>query len=248
MCDHCGCTSSRHPEHPRDPHRQKRVIEVKTHVLSENNRFAQSNRKFFRENGIFAINLVSSPGSGKTTLLEQTVKAMANRMPLAVIEGDLQTSRDAERIQATGVPAIQINTGSGCHLDAHMVQHALEELAPPKNAIVFIENVGNLVCPALFDLGEHLKAVIVSVTEGDDKPVKYPTMFHQARVCIINKIDLLPHVTFDVNACKSFARKINPELIFFEISALRGDGMDDWMKWLIGSNVRKNVYSHEKTA
>jgi hydrogenase nickel incorporation protein HypB len=180
-----------------------------------------------------AVNLVSSPGSGKTTLLEQTVTAMADRIPLAVIEGDLQTSRDAERIRATGVPAVQVNTGSGCHLDAHMVQHALEELQPPKNSIVFIENVGNLVCPALFDLGEHLKAVIVSVTEGDDKPVKYPTMFHQARVCIINKIDLLPHVTFDVEACKDFARKINPELTFFEMSALRGDGMDDWIEWLI---------------
>jgi hydrogenase nickel incorporation protein HypB len=206
---------------------------VESHVLSENNRFAQSNRQFFVNNGILAVNLVSSPGSGKTTLLEQTVTAMADRIPLAVIEGDLQTSRDAERIRATGVPAVQVNTGSGCHLDAHMVQHALEELQPPKNSIVFIENVGNLVCPALFDLGEHLKAVIVSVTEGDDKPVKYPTMFHQARVCIINKIDLLPHVTFDVEACKDFARKINPELTFFEMSALRGDGMDDWIEWLI---------------
>ncbi len=235
MCDTCGCASPHHHDHDAEVHHQKRVLQVENHVLSKNNRCAESNRIFFIENGIFAVNLVSSPGSGKTTLLEQTVNAMKERLPLAVIEGDLQTSRDAERILSTGICAVQVNTGSGCHLDAHMVQHALEELQPPRGSIVFIENVGNLVCPALFDLGEHLKVVMISVTEGDDKPAKYPTMFHKARVCIINKIDLLPHVAFDVEACKTFARQINPELTFFEMSALKGDGMNDWIEWLINS-------------
>lgn len=238
MCDICGCSSShshhhgpKHEQHEAD--RQERVLQVEKDILSRNNRFAESNRTFFRQNRILALNLVSSPGSGKTTLLEMTARALKNRMPLAVIEGDLQTSRDTQRMLATGIPAVQINTGGGCHLDAHMVKHALDELKPRRGSILFIENVGNLVCPALFDLGEYLKVVMISVTEGDDKPIKYPTMFHEARICIINKTDLLPHVEFDVEACKTFARRINQELIFFEVSALKGDGMQSWIDWLI---------------
>lgn len=240
MCDICGCSHDHHHDHDHDDQSHGRVLKVERDVLSVNNRIAESNRTFFNEHGIFALNLVSSPGSGKTTLLEQTIKTMGNRADLAVVEGDQQTSRDAERISATGIPAVQVNTGAGCHLDAHMVKHALEELKPAKRSILFIENVGNLVCPALFDLGEDLKVVVISVTEGDDKPLKYPGMFHAANVCVINKTDLLGYVNFDVETCKKFALQANPQLTFFELSALKGDGMESWIEWLL-SRVKRTA-------
>lgn len=178
------------------------------------------------------MNFVSSPGAGKTTLLEKTIEALKSEIPFFVIEGDQQTMNDAERIDATGVPVIQINTGSGCHLDAVMINSAVRQLSPESGSILLIENVGNLVCPALFDLGEEKRIVVISVTEGDDKPIKYPTIFRNADLCIINKTDLLPYVTFDVEKTKEYARRINPNVAFIETSATKGDGMDAWFEWL----------------
>ena len=188
--------------------------------------------------GVFALNLVSSPGSGKTTLLVKTVEALQSRLPVAVIEGDQETSLDAERVRATGVPSIQINTGRGCHLDAHMVGHALEDLPLKRRSILFIENVGNLVCPAGFDLGEAGKVAILSVTEGDDKPLKYPDAFAASRLMILSKIDLLPHVDFDVGRCIGHARAINPDIAVLQLSAKTGDGMGAWIDWLVTSASR----------
>jgi hydrogenase nickel incorporation protein HypB len=181
---------------------------------------------------VFALNMVSSPGSGKTTVLEQTIKKLKSDQELAIIEGDQQTTNDADRIAATGVPVVQVNTGKGCHLDAHMVLHAIEKLNLKSNSLLFIENVGNLVCPSLFDLGENKRVVIISVTEGDDKPLKYPYMFDSSDICIINKIDLLPYVDFDVSKTKENASRINHDLQFFELSATTGEGMDSWIDWL----------------
>ena len=177
---------------------------------------------------------VSSPGSGKTTLLERTIRDLGQELPLYVIEGDQQTLNDARRIQATGCPVVQINTGTGCHLDAAMVARGLQQLDPPMNSVVMIENVGNLVCPALFDLGERAKVVVVSVTEGDDKPVKYPHMFRASAVMVLNKIDLLPYVQFDVDRCVDYARQVNPKIHVLKVSATRGDGLEDWYGWLRG--------------
>ncbi len=215
---------------PVTPMRPVRRIAVETDILQRNNLLAQRNRGFFEARNILALNLVSSPGSGKTTLLEQTLKRLSGK-PVYVIEGDQQTSLDAERIRAAGFPAVQINTGSGCHLDAEMINKAVKELNPVQASILFIENVGNLVCPALFDLGENYRVVIISVTEGEDKPLKYPNMFQSAHICLINKTDLLPHVEFSPEKLKTFARQINPDLTFIEISARTGAGMDmvDWM-------------------
>jgi hydrogenase nickel incorporation protein HypB len=178
------------------------------------------------------LNLLSSPGSGKTSLLIQTIEQLKNSQAVAVIEGDQQTSRDAERIRATGVPALQLNTGKGCHLDAPMVGHAVEQLQPASNGILFIENVGNLVCPAGFDLGEARKVVILSVTEGEDKPLKYPDMFHAADLLLLNKIDLLPHLDFDLQQCIANARRINPGIEIIQLSARSGEGINDWLAWL----------------
>lgn len=207
-------------------------------VLSENNLLAQRNRGYFDAKEMVAINLVSSPGSGKTALLERTLTDLKDEISFSVIEGDQHTSRDADRIRATGTRAVQINTGKGCHLDAHQVLHALQELKPQQNSVLFIENVGNLVCPSLFDLGETDRVVIMSVTEGEDKPLKYPDMFYTSSVCIINKIDLLPYVPFDLEQAKSFALQVNPRLQFFEVSCLNGEGLGDWYDWL-----RKKVLS-----
>lgn len=217
-----------------------KLIAVEQDILEKNNRSAIHNRSHFEADHILAINLVSSPGSGKTKLLERTL-TRATGMKCYVIEGDQQTTQDAQRIADTGVPVVQINTGKGCHLDADMVHHALHQLDPEPNSFVFIENVGNLVCPALFDLGEKHRVVIISVTEGDDKPLKYPDMFESSDLCIINKMDLLPYVDFDVDQCKAYARRANPSIEFLEISATRGEGIAEWIQWLQEKNYHSLV-------
>ncbi|MGM0552605.1 MAG: hydrogenase nickel incorporation protein HypB [Pseudomonadota bacterium] len=211
---------------------QEHMVRIEQDILGYNNEFANRNRDFFRERGILALNLVSSPGSGKTSLLTATIEQLQGRYPVCVIEGDQQTSNDAERIRATGVPAVQVNTGKGCHLDAHMIEHAVEHLQPADRTVLLIENVGNLVCPSSFDLGEAHKVVILSVTEGEDKPMKYPDMFHEADLMILNKADLLPYLDFDVDRCIEYAHRINPDLEVIQLSALRGDGMQAWLEWI----------------
>jgi len=188
---------------------------------------------------VFALNLVSSPGSGKTTLLARTIEALKDRLSVSVVEGDQQTSNDAERIRATGAPAIQINTGKGCHLDAHMVGHAIETLGPAPNSVLFIENVGNLVCPAGFDLGEAHKVVVLSVTEGEDKPLKYPDMFVAADLMLLNKSDLLPHLDFDVGLCLANALRINPHLQTLVVSARTGEGLSAFVAWIEANAARR---------
>lgn len=210
---------------------QARLIEIETSILSKNDAYADANRRVLNAIGSFAVNLVSSPGSGKTTLLCAAIGALAGT-PLAVIEGDQQTSNDADRIRATGARAIQVNTGKGCHLDAHMVGHAMDHLHPAMNSLLFIENVGNLVCPAAFDLGEDAKVAILSVTEGEDKPLKYPDMFTAARLAILNKVDLAPHCDADLNAYEANLRRVNPEIEILRLSARTGEGMQDWVSWL----------------
>jgi len=211
---------------------EEKVLHVEQDILQHNNLLAERNRGYFEAKNILAINLVSSPGSGKTSLLEATLKAQKEIFPLYVIEGDQQTMNDADRINATGIPVVQINTGQGCHLDSDMINKAIKELKPAENSVLFIENVGNLVCPAMFDLGESIRVVIISVTEGDDKPVKYPDMFHSAQYCIINKTDLLPYVDFDVEKAKAYALRVNHHLEFIELSAKTGEGMDAWFDLL----------------
>jgi hydrogenase nickel incorporation protein HypB len=210
-------------------------VQVEIDVLAKNAAIAARNRTFFEGKRILALNLVSSPGSGKTAILERTIRDLSGRIPMAVIEGDQQTLRDAERIAATGAEVVQINTGTGCHLDGEMIHGALHQLSLEPDSILFIENVGNLVCPALFDLGEAAKVVIISVTEGEDKPQKYPHMFRAATLCLINKTDLLPHLDFDVAACRDFAGEVNPELEFIEVSATSGAGMEKWYAWLLSA-------------
>ncbi|MBG3128553.1 hydrogenase nickel incorporation protein HypB [Proteus mirabilis] len=211
---------------------QKRMLKIEMDVLDKNNRIAVHNREHFEQQNVLALNLVSSPGSGKTTLLTQTLKQLAQRVPCAVIEGDQQTTNDADRIRETGVPAIQVNTGKGCHLDAQMVHDATHQLGLQDNSVLFIENVGNLVCPASFDLGEKHKVAILSVTEGEDKPLKYPHMFAAADLMIINKIDLVPHLNIDVQACIESARRVNPNIEIIALSATTGEGMEEWLAWL----------------
>jgi len=211
---------------------QSRMVEIEQNILGKNDEFANENRHYFTDNGILTLNLVSSPGSGKTTLLTRSLTDLKDELPLSVIEGDQETANDAERIRATGVTALQINTGKGCHLDAHMIGNALETLKPEKGGVLFIENVGNLVCPAAFDLGEAHKVAILSVTEGEDKPIKYPDMFHAADIMILNKIDLLPYVQFDVEKCIEYARRVNPGIQVLQVSATTGEGMEDWYQWL----------------
>ncbi|WP_135075196.1 hydrogenase nickel incorporation protein HypB [Terasakiella sp. SH-1] len=253
MCSVCGCApgetkieghdhihvddQTHHyghgPAHAHAPGlSQSRMVEIEQNILSKNDSYADKNRAFFGEKNIFALNLVSSPGSGKTTLLTRTLLDMKDEHDLFVIEGDQQTANDADRIRETNVPALQINTGKGCHLDAHMVGHGVESLGVSENAILFIENVGNLVCPAGFDLGEAHKVVILSVTEGEDKPLKYPDMFHAADIMILTKVDLLPYLDFDVDACIENARKINPNIQVFQLSSKSGEGMGNWCEWI----------------
>ena len=211
---------------------QSRLVQIERDILAKNDGIAQRNRAALAQRGIFALNLVSSPGSGKTTLLVRTIERLAGRLSVAVIEGDQQTSVDAERIRATGATAIQINTGKGCHLDAAMIETALGRLAPAEDSVLMIENVGNLVCPAAFDLGEAHKVVVLSVTEGEDKPLKYPDMFHAASLMLLNKVDLLPHLSFDVERCLGYARRVNPSIEILQVSATSGQGMDDWLAWI----------------
>ena len=211
---------------------QERIVKIEQDILSKNDGYARDNRAAFARKGVFALNFVSSPGSGKTTLLVRTINDLKGRLPIVVIEGDQQTSNDAERIRATGAPALQVNTGKGCHLDAHMVGHALEELPLPEGGLLFIENVGNLVCPAAFDLGEAHKVVVLSVTEGEDKPLKYPDMFAAADLMLLNKADLLPHLDFDVGACLANALKVNPRLQTLVVSARSGEGLASFYGWI----------------
>lgn len=211
---------------------QRRLLQIEQDVLSKNNRVAAHNREHFAGQNILVLNLVSSPGSGKTSLLTATLRQLAAEVPCAVIEGDQQTSNDAERIRATGVAAIQVNTGKGCHLDAQMVHDAAHHLHLQDNSLLFIENVGNLVCPASFDLGERHKVAVLSVTEGEDKPLKYPHMFAASMLMIINKIDLLPYLDFDVEKCITYARQVNPNIEVILLSATTGEGMDLWLNWL----------------
>lgn len=211
---------------------QARVVQIERDILATNDSHAADNRARFAAAGSFVLNLVSSPGSGKTTLLVQTISDLKDNYPIAVIEGDQQTANDAQRIRATGALAIQINTGKGCHLDAHMVGHALDQLPPPQGGLLFIENVGNLVCPAAFDLGEAHKVVVLSITEGEDKPLKYPHMFAAADLLLLNKIDLLPHLDFDLAATIEYARRVNPKIEVLTVSAKSGEGMLAFYAWI----------------
>jgi hydrogenase nickel incorporation protein HypB len=257
MCTTCGCSpEDHHHDHDHDHDHEHehhhghqhshshaaaetaRKVAVETDILSKNNRLARENRNRFFRSGVFVLNLVSSPGSGKTTILERTLRDLQQKFRFAVIEGDQQTDNDAVRIAATGVPVRQVNTGAGCHLDAHMVSHALHEFDLDALDVLLIENVGNLVCPASFDLGENHKVVVLSVTEGEDKPLKYPAMFHNADVMLLNKMDLLPHVDFDDEKCKEMARQVNPDILIFDVSSKTGEGMEAWYQWL-ASGTRK---------
>jgi hydrogenase nickel incorporation protein HypB len=256
MCTTCGCGSGEvkidghehdhghshghshgHAYMPKNGHSHapgvgaKRMVQIEQDILAKNNSYAAENRQQLAQRRIFALNLVSSPGSGKTTLLVKTIEMLKDQA-VAVIEGDQQTSQDAERIRATGAPAVQINTGKGCHLDAHMVGHAFAQLPMTDNSLLMIENVGNLVCPAAFDLGEALKVAILSVTEGEDKPIKYPDMFRAADLMLLNKIDLLPYLQFDVDAAIAYARRVNPDIRVIQLSATTGAGMEEWLEFL----------------
>lgn len=244
MCVTCGCGNSaehhhddhHHHDHPHghthDHVKQTQRISIEEDILAKNNRLAAFNRALFREKDILVLNLVSSPGSGKTTLLERTLRDLSGRYRCAVIEGDQQTDNDARRIAATGVPVRQINTGAGCHLDAHMIMHATEAFDLDNLDILFIENVGNLVCPAAFDLGEAHKVVVLSVTEGEDKPLKYPQMFHNSDLMLLNKVDLLPYLSFDLAQCKEYAGRVSHDLGILEVSATTGQGLEGWYSWL----------------
>ena len=250
MCATCGCEGNSHSiihdhedhghSHDHDHHHShdhshtgnKSVVDIEKDVLHENNLLAARNRGYFDAKNIFTLNLVSSPGSGKTTLLEKTLNDLKGQVEFAVIEGDQQTTNDADRIHATGTKVVQINTGKGCHLDAHMVLHAVQGMKLVYVSVLFIENVGNLVCPAMFDLGEKERVVIISVTEGEDKPLKYPDMFYSSTVCVINKIDLLPYVPFNIEKAKEYILRINPKLKIIEVSCTSGEGLQQWYSWL----------------
>ena len=249
MCATCGCSDNgniafnemaqhehqHHHSHANvdfHQHGEKKIIEVEKDILSGNKLLAERNRGYFMAKNILAMNLVSSPGSGKTSLLECTLKALNGELLFYVIEGDQYTTNDADRIHATGTKVTQINTGKGCHLDAHMILHAVQGIKPLENSVLFIENVGNLVCPAMFDLGEQERVVVMSVTEGEDKPLKYPDMFHTSSLCIINKVDLLPYVPFDIEKAKKYAWQVNPSLKILEVSCTTGEGLSEWYSWL----------------
>lgn len=245
MCTTCGCgntASEKHTHHHAHDHTEhshapdtppERMIQVEQDLLSKNDAIAQETRAFLTRNHIRTLNLISSPGSGKTSLLTETLNRLGSHHCL-VIEGDQQTSNDAERIRATGAKAMQINTGKGCHLDASMVANAVNELAPEPDSTLFIENVGNLICPAAFDLGESHKVAVLSVTEGEDKPLKYPDIFVKADLVLINKSDLLPYLDFDLNLCIDNIRRINPDSRVITLSAKTGEGMPIWLDWLKG--------------
>src|ERR1700754_48407 len=242
MCATCGCsgTTTGVHDHPHDHdhgHGHSRVITLEQDILAKNDVLAARNRDWFAAHDILAVNLMSSPGAGKTTLLERSIRDVGDELGLSVIEGDQETLLDAERFRAAGCGAVQMNNGSGCHLDAEMLARGLRELQPADRSLVMIENVGNLVCPALFDLGERAKVVIMSVTEGADKPLKYPQMFRAGQVLVLNKIDLLPHLEFDLDRCVDLATSVNPDLTVLPLSATRGDGLDAWYSWLGGQRA-----------
>lgn len=255
MCATCGCSTAgpgerahthAHGEHahthaqhaaanrlrPGPLPSERRMLRLEQDVLGKNDAIAARNRTWLGEQRILALNLVSSPGAGKTTLLERTLHHLRDEVAIAVVEGDQETPLDAERIRAAGCPVLQINTGRGCHLDAAMIADALRKLDPRPGSLLFIENVGNLVCPAMFDLGEYAKVVVASTPEGAEKPLKYPHMFRAARLMLLNKIDLAPHLAFDAEACIAHARRVNPALEVLPISSTRGDGLDRWFAWL----------------
>ena len=225
-------------DHSHHHHHDVNIVELEKDILHQNQLGAERNRGFFEALNIFAMNLVSSPGSGKTSLLEKTIADLKGEIEFSVIEGDQQTTNDAARIHALNVPVLQINTGKGCHLDSEMIAKSLKELKPKQNSILMIENVGNLVCPAMFDLGENQRVVIISTTEGVDKPLKYPDMFYSSNICIINKIDLLPYLKFDVEKLKENTKKVNPNIQFFEVSATSGEGMEAWYEFLRSKIVK----------
>lgn len=229
--DHHHTHEHHHDDHVHI-HMNVKEINLEREILHKNDLLAERNKGYFDAKNIFAINLVSSPGSGKTSLLERTIADLKNEISFNVIEGDQQTTNDADRIAALNVPVIQINTGKGCHLDSEMIAKAVKELSPKDGSMMMIENVGNLVCPSMFDLGENIRVVIISITEGEDKPIKYPDMFYGSQVCIINKMDLLPYLKFDLEKLKDYAKKVNPNLQFFEVSATTGQGMDAWYSFL----------------
>lgn len=264
MCTVCGCGSGEvtmeghhHHEHGHTHAHQhthaaglsaSRMVQIEQDILGKNNAYAQANRRGLDERGIFALNLVSAPGSGKTTLLVKTIERLKAEMRICVIEGDQQTSNDADRIRGTGVAALQVNTGKGCHLDAHMVGHAIEHLAPTEDSLLLIENVGNLVCPAAFDLGEHHKVVIFSVTEGEDKPLKYPDMFRAADVMLLSKCDLLPHLHFDADLAEANARRVNPNMAVFRVSATQESGLIPWLDWVQAGVAAQRHHRAESVA
>jgi hydrogenase nickel incorporation protein HypB len=247
MCGHCGCgqpeqehehvhadgTRHSHPhDHDHEHEHPTTIVELHTRILAKNDALAARNRAWFAGREILALNLVSAPGAGKTTLLERTIRDMAGQCDISVLEGDQATALDGDRIRAAGAPVVQVNTGTGCHLEADMVARGLADLRPPTRSIVMIENVGNLICPAMFDLGERAKVVILSVTEGEDKPLKYPHMFRAASLMLLNKIDLLPHVDFDLDRALANAREVNPDMSVLRLSARTGEGMPSWYEWL----------------
>ena len=253
MCVTCGCGSDDDGEHVHSdgtrhrhshqhalsvPGRDAQTIRLETQVLGKNQLVADRNRRLLAQRRILALNLVSSPGAGKTSLLERTLTDLKPERSIGVIEGDQATSNDAERIRATGVPAVQINTGTGCHLEADMLERAIAALDPAPGSLLMIENVGNLVCPALFDLGEAAKVVILSVTEGEDKPLKYPHMFAAASAMLLTKVDLLPYLRFDAERAVANALSVNPDLTVFRVSAQTGVGLGDWYEWLRQSQRR----------
>jgi len=230
---HIGSDHSHDHDHTGTP---GKIIAVETDILMANNLMAERNRGIFEAKNLAVLNLMSSPGSGKTTLIERTINELKEKITFCVIEGDQQTMNDAERIKLTGAPVVQINTGNGCHLDAEMINRAVKRLAPEDGTVILIENVGNLVCPSLFDLGEAGRIVIMSVTEGEDKPVKYPNMFRLANLCILNKTDLLPYLDYDMAKALEYGKRINPGLQFIQLSAKTGEGMEEWYEW-----IKKNV-------
>jgi hydrogenase nickel incorporation protein HypB len=230
VCVTCGCGEAAHDHgHAVET---TRLVRIERDILGRNDVLAERNRRWISERGIYALNLVSSPGAGKTTLLERTIRELGSERRMAVIEGDQETENDAARIRATGCPVVQLNTGKGCHLDAAMVARGLSELSPVEGSLLVIENVGNLVCPALFDLGEHVKVLVASVTEGDDKPAKYPHAFRASSLVLLNKVDLLPYVSFDVPRFVQHAHEANPHLRVIPLSATTGEGIAEWYRWL----------------